>query len=508
MSIATEIQRLQQAKADIKTAIENKGVTVGDGTIDTFASKINEITGGGGSIPTGYHTVTFMNGDNKLFERLVLSGDDCPDPLTQGRIETPTKESTAQYDYTYSGWSATNGGTANSNVLKNITKDKVVYSAFTSTVREYTVTFYDEDSITVLHTEQVAYGTIPSYTPTKDGVAFDKWTPTLVKVTGNASYIANWTSVLGSGTCGDTVMWALSNDYTLTISGTGNMKTYSNYGDTRPPWYSYANQIVALNILDSVTSISNYAFQDCTSLTSVNIGNGITDISYSAFSRCTSLTSITIPNSVTSIGNSAFSRCTSLTSITIPNSVTSIGNSAFNRCTSLTSITIPNSVTSIGDSAFNRCTSLTSIDVDSDNLYYCSLDGILFDITKTIFLAYPIGKNLPSYNIPNGVTTIKKIAFSESPYLTSIVIPNSVVTIEGNTFTNCKLITSITIPDSVTEIGSMSFMGCSNLANAIFEDVEGWEAGNTVLSSTDLANSITAAQYLNNTYQYNTWTKS
>ena len=49
MSIADEITRLQNAKASIKTAIENKGVTVGDGTIDTYASKIDEITTGGGS---------------------------------------------------------------------------------------------------------------------------------------------------------------------------------------------------------------------------------------------------------------------------------------------------------------------------------------------------------------------------------------------------------------------------------------------------------------------------
>lgn len=46
MSIASEIQRLQSAKASIKTSIENKGVTVGDGTIDTYASKIDQISGG------------------------------------------------------------------------------------------------------------------------------------------------------------------------------------------------------------------------------------------------------------------------------------------------------------------------------------------------------------------------------------------------------------------------------------------------------------------------------
>ena len=54
MSIATEIQRLRTAKADIKTAIEEKGVEVGNGLIDTYAEKISEISGGGGVMP--YYT--------------------------------------------------------------------------------------------------------------------------------------------------------------------------------------------------------------------------------------------------------------------------------------------------------------------------------------------------------------------------------------------------------------------------------------------------------------------
>lgn len=64
MSIATEIQRLAQAKADIKSAIEEKGVTVGDGTIDTFATKINEISTGGGDYQKIIdRTITELNDD-------------------------------------------------------------------------------------------------------------------------------------------------------------------------------------------------------------------------------------------------------------------------------------------------------------------------------------------------------------------------------------------------------------------------------------------------------------
>ena len=91
--------------------------------------------------------------------------------------------------------------------------------------------------------------------------------------------------------------------------------------------------------------------------TSYVIPNSVTSIGDSAFRNCTSLTSITIPDSVKSIGDWAFSSCTSLTNITIPDSVTSIDNCAFYNCTSLTSITMPNSVTSIGDDAFGFCRS-------------------------------------------------------------------------------------------------------------------------------------------------------
>lgn len=80
-----------------------------------------------------------------------------------------------------------------------------------------------------------------------------------------------------------------------------------------------------------------------------------------AFYDCENLVSIDIPDSVTTIGDEAFHGCKNLTSIVIPNSVTSIGDWAFRICSSLTSIEIPNSVTSIGNIAFNSCSSLTSV---------------------------------------------------------------------------------------------------------------------------------------------------
>ena len=90
-----------------------------------------------------------------------------------------------------------------------------------------------------------------------------------------------------------------------------------------------------------------------------DITDGYTSIGDSAFDGA-SLTSVTIPDSVTSIGNDAFLNCTGLTSVTIPDSVTSIGYGAFVG-NNLISVTIGNSVTSIGNYAFAFSGNLTSV---------------------------------------------------------------------------------------------------------------------------------------------------
>ena len=100
-----------------------------------------------------------------------------------------------------------------------------------------------------------------------------------------------------------------------------------------------------------VTSIANYAFKSCSSLTSVAMPS-VTSIGMQAFQSCSSLTSVAMP-SVTSIGDYAFQSCSSLASVAMP-SVTSIGDGAFACCSSLTSVAMP-SVTSIGDGAFINC---------------------------------------------------------------------------------------------------------------------------------------------------------
>ena len=263
---------------------------------------------------------------------------------------------------------------------------------------------------------------------------------TMVSNAEEVTVIGTWDISKDDGT--SKVTATLYSDGRFVISGTGEMKDYS--GSNNSPYYNYKESIKTVEIQNEVTSIGNYAFENCKSLTSIEISSN-----------------------VTIIGDDAFAYCTNLTSIEIPSSVTSIGSSAFLDCTNLTSIEIPSSVTSVGYYAFSECTSLNSINVDKSNQKYSSEDGILFDKDKKELIRYPTGKKEKEYNIPSSVTRIEWAAFSGCTSLTSIEIPSSVTRIGSSAFHSCTSLTRIEIQSSVTsiKIEGGAFAYCTSLTN-------------------------------------------
>jgi hypothetical protein len=194
-----------------------------------------------------------------------------------------------------------------------------------------------------------------------------------------------WTYIVENG--GATVTGSIATGSVTIPSVLGGVAVKKVGNGSTPIFGTGNNSVTSVVIPNSVTSIGNYAFQECTNLASITIGNGVTSIGSSAFRACSQLTSATIGNSVTSVGSSAFNLCTSLTSITIPDSATSIGDNAFNNCTSLISITIPNSVTGIGDSAFNNCRALIIITIP--NSVTSIGDNVFQGCTKLVTVYLP-----------------------------------------------------------------------------------------------------------------------
>ena len=280
----------------------------------------------------------------------------------------------------------------------------------------------------------------------------------------------------------------------------------------------------------SVTEIGEYAFYDCSGMTSVTILNSVNSIGANAFDGCSGLTSVIIPNSVNSIGANAFDGCSGLTSVIIPNSVNSIGANAFDGCSGLkksaypsglsnpfsdgTSIQypregaiieegfvygpeknaiyfaplsfegeyiIPNSVTSIGSSAFSGCSGLTDLVIeDSDKNLHFGEEVFTNAGLRNVYL----GRNFdyegqytssgPFYNskiseltISSTVTKFDVGAFHLCESLTSVEIPNSVTSIGNYAFYDCTGLTSVIIGNSVASIGEKAFNGCSGLTSII-----------------------------------------
>ena len=131
-----------------------------------------------------------------------------------------------------------------------------------------------------------------------------------------------------SGTCGEQVTWSLSEDGTLTISGTGEMENYDG--------------------------INNFPEWDRDLVQNIVIESGVTSIGDGAFSYSNRLKSIAIPEGVTRIGKNAFWDCENLETVTLPDSLEEIGESAFANCGKLQKIALPKHVKTLGDTVFWR----------------------------------------------------------------------------------------------------------------------------------------------------------
>ena len=258
MSIQTQINRLRLAKADIKAAIENKGVSVpSNASISTYNTYVSQIEGGGGGGTQSSGFLTTMDASD-------ITGSGVFNLALSAFLKPFVTSVTIPNGYTSTYGQLFDGCT-------NLT---------TATI---------PDSMTTIGADM--FNGCTSLTSVTIGTGVTELT---------ADFCQGCTSLTTIGTTGSGADIEIPNNITTIAQSAFNNCT----------------GLTSVTLPSSVTTIGNRAFRYCTSLTSVTIPSGVTSIGSSAF-QTTGLTSVTIPSSVTSIGNQAFEYCTSLTSVTV-----------------------------------------------------------------------------------------------------------------------------------------------------------------------------------------------
>ena len=342
--------------------------------------------------------------------------------------------------------------------------------------------------------------------------------------------------IISQGYCGaegheTDVTWVLkgtSHNYTLTISGTGAMADYDY--PSEQPWFSYAGEIETVIIANGVTSIGDYAFEECFGLTTVTIGSGVTYIGNDAFYNCTAVTDVycyadpamltweengcddfkydgsTIIHVAdadpwyTKFGGEVHGIFRDLSTIPLTwnydadtKTLTFSGTEAIpsyndldvrpwiDYVSEVENIVINEGVRGIGKYAFYDCTGLTTVTIPAS---VKSIGNYAFENCSNLATMMVEAGNTVYDSRNNCNAIIEKSTNTLIAGCKNTKIPDDVTSIGKRAFSGCTGLTIVTIPASVTSIGYVAFAGCSNLATMTVE------AGNTVYDSRNGCNAI------------------
>ena len=286
------------------------------------------------------------------------------------------------------------------------------------------------------------------------------------------------------------------------------------------------DSLTSVTIPNSVISIRDEAFRDCSGLTRTNFTgtadqwNAIQFVGYNRYNNPVSysrnlyiddtlLTNLVFSNTTTVV-SSNFSGDTALVSVTLPNSVTTIEREAFKNCSGLTTVHFnADSCTSAGgsysDRAFSGCHNITTFTFGNNvkiipSYLCCDMDGLTSvtipnSVTAIGSCAFEGCSGLISLTIGSSVTSIGSEAFKNCSGLTLVTIPNSVTAIGWWAFSGCTGLTSVTIPNSVTDICSYAFLGCSGLTSVTLGSGVDNIGANAFARCTHLRSMVSKATY-------------
>ncbi|MBE6633116.1 MAG: hypothetical protein E7620_02095 [Ruminococcaceae bacterium] len=227
---------------------------------------------------------------------------------------------------------------------------------------------------------------------------------------------------------------------------------------------------VALN--SETVGIANYAFYNCSSMTSVVIPDSVKLLGRAAFYDCSGLVSVTMPDALEVLPDYVFYRCQRLIVPTLPPALKEIGRSAFYKCGSIyvdqsvdtdaDVLVIPIGVEVIGDYAFYGCGERT------ENAGSVEIRGI--DVVMMGDTVKQIGSNafsgfvsLKRVEMGNGIEAIGEKAFYQCASLEEVTFGSGLKTIGTKAFYKCAALKSVALKNSVAEIGDYAFYKCTGL---------------------------------------------
>lgn len=263
-----------------------------------------------------------------------------------------------------------------------------------------------------------------------------------------------------SGTCGDSIVWTLSENGTLQFTGTGSIPEYSVM-----PWELYLNTIEALVISKGISSLPPHFLRVCRNLTSVSLPEDLTSIGDYAFAGCHSLTHIDLPDNITTIGYYTFADCKALRTAELPARLEYIHSCAFQNCSALSTIEIPEGTQQIDIKAFSSCTALTTLIlrprgtlwIDPEAFNSCSPAVYCFPDTEAEAWARENGFSVVSISLINGILPDDYLETMQV-----LTLPADLTVIEAEAFMNLP-VQVVIVPAGCTAVGSRAFAGCADL---------------------------------------------
>lgn len=212
----------------------------------------------------------------------------------------------------------------------------------------------------------------------------------------------------------------------------------------------------------------------------VSVPDGVEVLADGLFMDNTSLTEVHLPDSLIYIGDSCFAYCSGLTEIAFPSSLHQIRNGAFYECTGLLQLKLPNGVNTIGDQAFYHCTSLeqilfgSSLRTIGDSAFEkcTALRMLILPDSLTRLGSYAFSECTSMYILvlQGKLTEIPAYAFSECKMLEYAAISDSVTKIDFNAFSSCTSLRALNLPTALLEIGAYAFSMCTNLTDLNLPD--------------------------------------